>query len=230
VTRASIFACRDARGREWQLGPLPPDRGRLTLIGWSQPAETRDAGVPEDVALVLARGLTSVARVTFPSSLVSPIATSMMTVWSPLDGDLVRVLTAKGFGGRIVAKLRGTPPHIALTSTRRPETARRLFDDGAIPWWLQGQVVLLSEPDAPPPDIDEESLLGLFGEEWARRAVSLAPAGVAGVVRPGVDGDVAGLLTLAEPFEQVVLAALERETQLAGFDWEQLLESEFALR
>jgi hypothetical protein len=227
VTRTSIFACRAARGRQWQLGPLPPARGRLTLIGWSQPAGGRDAGVPEEVARVLARALTSVARVTFPSSLESPAAT---TVWSPLDNDMFRVLTGKGFGGRIMAKLKGTPPHIALMSTRRPETARRLFDDAGFPWWLQGQVVLLSEPDAPPPEIDGETLLSLFGEEWTTRAASLAPAGVEGFVRPGVDGDVAGLLTLADPFEQVVLAALERETQLAGFDWEQLLESEFALR
>jgi hypothetical protein len=230
VTRASIFACRDPRGREWQLGPLPPGRGRLTLIGWSQPAETRDAGVPENVARVLARALTSVARVTFPSSLVSPIATSMTTVWSPLDGDLIRVLTAKGFGGRIVAKLRGTPPHIALMSTRRPETASRLFDDGAFPWWLQGQVVLLSEPDAPPPDIDEESLLALFGEEWTGRAASLAPAGVQGVVRPGVDGDVAGLVSLNDVFQEAVLTALETETRLAGFEWALLMEEAFALR
>jgi hypothetical protein len=229
VTGTSVFACRDARGGQWQLGPLPPVRGRLTLIGWSQPAEQHDAGVPEEVARVLARALTSVARVTFPCSIVSPVATSA-TVWSTQDEDLIRVLTAKGFGGRIAAKLRGTPPRITLMSTRRPETARRLFDDAGFPWWLQGQVVLLSEPDAPPPEIDEESLLALFGEEWTGHAASLAPAGVEGVVRPGVDGDVAGLLSLNDGFEEAVLGALETETRLAGFEWALLTEQAFALR
>jgi hypothetical protein len=224
VTRTSIFACRDARGPHWQLGPLPPAEGRFTLIGWSQPAEQRDAGVPEEVAHVLARALTSVARVTFPCSFVNTLATS---VWSPLDDDLIRVLTGKGFGGRIVARLRGTPPDTTLMSTRRPEKATRLFDDAGFPWWLEGQLVLLSGPDAPPPDIDEETLLALFGEEWTKHAASLDAVGVEGIVRPGVDGDVAGLLSIADAFEQVVLAALESETRRAGFDWEVLPEKVF---
>jgi hypothetical protein len=227
VTRTSIFACRDARGLHWQLGALPPANGRLTLIGWSEAGDTPDGGVPDEVARVLARALTSVARVTFPCSSVNPVATG---VWSPLDDDLIRGLTGKGLGGRIVAKLRGNPADIALMSTRRPETAMRLFDDAGFPWWLQGQVVLLSEPGAPPPEIDEESLLALFGEEWTTHAASLAPVGIEGILRPGVDGDVAGLLTLTDAFEQVVLGALERETRRAEFDWALLPEKAFALR
>jgi hypothetical protein len=230
VTDTSIFACRDARGGQWQLGPLPPARGRLTLIGWSQPAEQRDAGVPEAVARVLARALTSIARVTFPCSLVSPIATSATTVWSPQGEDLIRVLTAKGFGGRVAATLRGTPPQIPLMSTRRAETASRLFDDAGFPWWLQGQVALLSPPDVLPPEIDEKSLLALFGDEWTGDAASLAPAGVEGIVRPGVDGDVAGLLSLTGGFEEAALGALETETRRAGFEWALLTEQAFMLR
>jgi hypothetical protein len=227
VTRTSIFACRDARGLHWQLGALPPANGRLTLIGWKEAGGGPDAGVPAEVATVLARALTSVARVTFPCSSVNPVATG---VWSPLDDDLIRGLTGKGLGGRIVAKLRGNPADIPLMSTRRPETAMRLFDDVRFPWWLQGQVVLLSEPDARPPEIDEESLLALFGEEWMKHAASLAPVGIEGILRPGVDGDVAGLLTLTDAFDQVVLAALERETRRAELDWALLPEKAFALR
>jgi hypothetical protein len=224
VTRTSIFACRDARGLHWQLGALPPAKGRLTLIGWKEAGDRPEAGVPAEVATVLARALTSVARVTFPSASVKAVAAG---AWSPLDDDLIRLLTGKGFGGRIVAKLKGTPAEIPLMSTRRPETAMRLFDDAGFPWWLQGQVVLLSEPDAPPPEIDEGSLLTLFGEEWTERATSLAPVGIEGIVRPGVDGDVAGLLTLTDAFDQVVVAALERETRRAEFDWALLAEETF---
>jgi len=198
----------------------------LTLITWSQAPEGHDAGVPEEVARVLARALTSVARVTFPCSSVKPVATSG---WSPMDDDLIRVLTGKGFGERIVARLKGKPRDITLTSTRRPETAMRLFDDPGFPWWMQGQVALLSGLDAPPPDIDEETLLALFEEDWTRRAASLAP-GMEAILRPGVDGDVAGLLSLTDGFEQVVLAALESETRRVGFDWALLPEEAFALR
>jgi len=227
VTQTSIFACRDARGAQWQLGPLPAATGRLTLIGWKQTPEPHDAGVPEEVAHVLARALTSVARVTFPCSSVKPVATSG---WSPVDGDLVRLLTGKGIGERIVASLKGKPPDITLISTRQPETALRLFDDPSFPWWLQGQVVLLSQPDAPPPDIDEEALLALFGENWTQNAASLAPVGIGGILRPGVDGDVAGLLSLTDAFDQAVFAALESETRRAGFNWALTSEEAFALR
>jgi hypothetical protein len=46
-------------------------------------------------------------------------------------------------------------------------------------------------------------------------------------LRPGVDGDVAGLLSLTDAIEQAVLAALESETRHAGFDWELLPEDAF---
>jgi hypothetical protein len=199
----------------------------MTLLGWRQPAEPREAGVPEEVAGVLARALSSVARVTFPASFGGPAASN---VWSPMDGDLVRVLTAKGIGGRIAAKLRGTPADLTVISTRRPETVTRLFDDAAFPWWLQGQVVLLSVADAPPPEIDEDSLLSLFGEDWTQQAASVVHLGVEGILRPGVDGDVAGMLTFADAFDQAALNALEKETRLAGFDWEVVREEEFELR
>lgn len=199
----------------------------MTLIGWNQSPEPRDDGIPEQVALVLARALTSVARVTFPFSFVQSAETSR---WSPLDDDLIRALTAKGFGARFVAKWKGTPSDITLMSTRRLETAMRLFDDAGFPWWLQGQVVLLSEPDSPPPDINEEALIALFEDGWTNHAASLARVAIEGIVRPGVDGDVAGLLSLTDSFEQVVLAALELETRNAGFEWVELSEEAFAIR
>ena len=227
MTHTSIFACRDPRGPHWQLGPLPPATGRLTLLGWSQTPESVDAGVPDEVAGALARALTSIARVTFPSSAATDGATR---AWSPAGDDLVQALGGKGFGERVVAKLRGRPPNVALMSTRRPETAMRLFDDASFPWWMQGQVVLLSGLDAPPPDIDEDALLALFGEDWTTRAASVAAAGIKAIMRPGVDGDVAGLLSLRDEFEQTVLDTLERETRLAGFNWALLPEEGFALR
>jgi hypothetical protein len=227
VTRTSIYACRDARGSRWQLGPIPPARGRLTLVGWRQPVEPADAGVPAEVSAVLARALTSIARVTFPTSIVNPRATG---VWSPLDGDVIRLVDHDGIGGRVLAKVRGTPAGIALLSTRRPDTAIRLFDDAGCPWWLQRQVVLLTDPDAAPPDIDSATLLALLGDGWSTKATPLAAAGVRGIMRPGVDGDVAGLLALTDAFDESVLTALARETGLAGVDWAVLPETAFALR
>lgn len=195
------------------------------LIGWRQIPEPRDAGVPEEVAGVLAQAFTSVARVTFPSSVANPSVTG---VWSPSGDDLSRVLPSRSFTERIRESLQGMAPDIMLTSTRRPERVMHLFDDAAYPWWLQGQVVLLSGPEAAPPDINREMLLALYRDDWATGAAHLAPAGIKAVFRPGVDGDVAGLFSLSEAFEHALIATLESKTRVAGFDWALLRETEFA--
>jgi hypothetical protein len=104
---------------------------------------------------------------------------------------------------------------------------RALFKEAGFPWWLQGQVALLSEPEAPPPDVAAEALLALIDDDWASRIGALVGEGVMGVVRPGVDGDVAGVLSMTAAFEQNLLAALEREAVEAGFSWAVLSEEEF---
>jgi hypothetical protein len=186
VTAASIRACRDARAAHWQLGPLPPDHGHLTLVAWTAGAESVDGGVPGEIAGVLARSWTSIARVTFPSSLTG--ATT-------------------------------------IVSTSDPGTVLHAFDDPAFPWWMQGQVLLLSEADRDPPAVGEPDLRALLDEDWARRAAALQPGGVHAVVRPGVDGDVAGILALSDPFDGRMMENLEREARLAGLAWSLVSES-----
>jgi hypothetical protein len=216
VTPRSILACRDARAAHWQLGPLPPARARLTLVGWTRSGDEQDGGLPEEVGRVLASALASVARVTFPSSRTN---TTVTRVWSSFDGGLIRELNGPGVVKGLVAKMRGTPVDAALVSTRQPDVAMRAFDDAGFPWWLQGQAILLSKPDADPPDVDEPTLLALFEDDWAERAAGLAAIEVQGVVRPGVDGAVAGMLALREDLDRSLLDALERETRLAGLTW-----------
>jgi hypothetical protein len=225
VTESAIFVCRDPRGAHWQLGALPTTESHMTLIGWRQVPAPNDAGVPDDVAAILARALTSVGRLTFPSSSYfgAPCGEG-----SPPAGDLVRSLGYGGLVERIRNAVGHVPATIALLSTRRPESAARAFDDEGFPWWLQGQVVVLSSPEAAPPDIDRVTVLSLLTDDWSKRAANLAPAGIAGVMRPGVDGDVAGLLSLTVAFETALLAALEKETSRAGFDWAVLEEDAFS--
>jgi hypothetical protein len=222
----SLFACRNPLGPQWQLGPLPPARGRVALIGWSEEPPRQDGGVPQHLARVLARAFTSIARATFPSS---AILASASDVWSAANGDGVRRLAVKSVRGRIAARLRGAPPEMMLVSTRQPQSLMRVFDDEGFPWWMQGQVILLSRPDAPPPAVDERVLLASFDDDWTMNVAALGPS-VDAVVRPGVDGDVAGLWSLAETFEQTVLVALENEARAAGFSWAIVSEEEFAAK
>ena len=218
MTTSALFVCRDPHGAHWRLGPLPAAAGRVTLIGWSTVPASPDAGVPEAVASVLARALTAVARVTFPSS--DPAG--------PQDGDSAPGQDRYGWAGRLGKALGWGAAGGAPWSTRRPETARRLFDDAGYPWWLQGQVALLSAPDAPPPEIDAPGLLGLLADDWAVQAAALTVPDLRGVLRPGVDGDLAGLLSLGHDFEPVFLAALEAKARSSGFGWSLLTERAFA--
>ena len=218
----SILACRDARATAWQLGPLPPDRGCLTLLAWRLNEDPHEGGVPSEVAQVLARSWTAIARITFLSSIVAAQSTSR---WSPSDGGMVRPIEAEGVLARTLARARGTAAGGTLVSTRSPAVAVQLFEDAGFPWWLQGQAVLLSDPDANPPDVDGPTVLTLLEDDWATRAAALATTGVHAVVRPGVDGDVAGLLALNDAFDAKLLESLEREARGAGFAWDVVAEA-----
>jgi hypothetical protein len=195
----------------------------MTLIGWKQEPDPIDGGIPRGLGAVLARALASVTRVTFPSSVLHPTAADG---WSRSGGDDVRRLNAPA-AARVASLLKRTPGHVLLVSTRNPDTVMHAFEDPAYPWWMQGQVLLLSSPNAPPPGIERNQLLALFEDDWARHAHALALSGIVAVVRPGVDGDVAGLLSVSPEFNDIVLQALEHEARLASFEWSVLTEEAF---
>ncbi len=104
-----------------------------------------------------------------------------------------------------------------------------LFDSGAFPWSLQGQVVLLSSADVAPPDIHGVTLRDLVSDDWSRHATRLRDAGVLAVLRPGVDGAVAGVLSLDVAFETAWLRALDEQARRAGFTCEITTEEQFWL-
>lgn len=226
MTRTAIFICHDARDAGWELGDLPATGGAIVLIGWRQIPEPVDCGVPNDIAAVMARALTCAARITFLSTEID----APSNVWSPRGEDFVRAVGKDGIAGRIQNLIDHIPRHAALVSTRHPETVRRLFDDGGFPWWLRGQAVLLSDPQAALPDLDWTLLLSLLSDEWSTRTADFPIAGIVGLIRPGVDGCVAGFLSLTTSFEAVMLAALERESLQAGFGWAVLSEGAFRER
>jgi hypothetical protein len=206
MTRTSLFACLEPRRSEWQLGALPPATGRMMLVGWKKDPEPVDGGVPEDVAPVLARAFTSMGRITFLSSAVHASTGSGWWPWKRAPGPT------------------------DLTSTTDPQTLMQAFDDATHPWSMQGQVLLISTSEDASPGIDRKQLLAVLENEWSGTANQLSSLGVIGVVRPGVDGDLAGLLTLTADARDSSLAALERETRRASFDWSVLSEEAFAER
>jgi hypothetical protein len=218
----TLYACRDPRGDQWQLGPLPPAAGTFLLLGWRDTPPDVDDGVSETVAQVLASALTAIARVTFLSSKIPASATPG---WTAHGADLVRVLHA-GAMERLSAFFHRWPADMALVSTRSASSAAALFDDPGFPWWMQGQLALLSDAAAAPPDVDRATLLAMLQSDWTQHAVHPRHAGVSAVIRPGVDGDVAGVLCLETGLEERLLAALEAASRDARCEWRVVTEEE----
>lgn len=190
--------------------------GRWTLVGWSESPPAADGGLPPALAALWTRALATTARTTF---LCSVLGVPRSADWTTFDGDMVRSADAGGRIARAWARLSGAPQQVALVSTRRERTLANLFTDAGFPWWLQAQVALLSAPDSPPPRIDVASVLALLELDGLRGAQSLRPLGIQAVLRPGVDGDVAGLLGLDGDLDTRLIESLESQARRAGVDW-----------
>lgn len=224
----SIHVCDDPVAAHWQLGKLPARSGRLILVGWHHAIDPAEAIVPPSLVRAMASAMTSVARVTFFSSEHSAEQQRLArSEWSHVEGDDVRAIPADGWRDRARAMLGGMPATIVQLSTVRAHVAERFFDDADYPLWLRAQVALLSAPASPPPVVDRKTLLALIDEDWTGRAGLLADQGVLGILRPGVDGDMLGFLSLDDAFGAAFVEAMAVAIQSAGFDWTNVGEADF---
>jgi hypothetical protein len=223
MTKGTLLACLDASSPRWELGHLPSPAGPMALFGWTLNPPSVDGGMPALVIGVFARAICSLTRITYPASVASP---GQSGVWHALDGDYVaRVqLPMRAKLGLIFRAL--SARDCVLRSTRNPASAIGLFDDPRYPWWLRGQFALLSPADAPAPPIDGDFLLRALSDDWAADAEIMSRAGVCGILRAGVDGDVAGLLVTDPQLSAQLLDAFAREATAAGLAWRLVGEDE----
>jgi len=227
LTRRGFFVCENPRKPGWELEPLAPEGFRL--LGWRQSREDEiDAGVGDELASIFARALTRVALVTFPRS-TDPQAETPVSFTSE---DRIQILRPTGWRERLrviashspVALSERLPFRLLLVSTRRSDVVKTLFDGAA--WSMQAQAILLGTPDAPAPTMDWRAYMSLQEHPVSRDA--LASLGLAAIVLPGVDGDVAGLTATTAEFERQVLSSIEHEAVRSGFEWRVLPEDSFA--
>ena len=200
-----------------QLGTPPDPAVRSALIAWESTPEPVDAGVPGPVAHVLAAGLAEAGRVAFLRS-TAPFAGS--TDWTAVGADSVRDAGAPGVLARLAQAAHAAPARFALVATREPATIVASFEDPGFPWWLQGQVLLLSDPRAGPPDITPERARACCGEGAWAHVDALRAAGIVVLARPGVDGAVIGVHALVPSRLAGVLEALSRAAGVAGAGWD----------
>ncbi|WP_299478685.1 hypothetical protein [uncultured Roseibium sp.] len=199
------------RSEIWQLGSWQPGG---FLIGWSG-FPSREAGVPETVKSVLAEALTSNSAVTF-------LGGTRNAGTKGADS-----ISANGLIDRLRSRLhrRTTPQRII---TRDPRMVRNAFDDPEAPWWYQGQVIIGMPPDGTPIEITSKQLHALMSDDWC--SATLAISGVTWTLRPGVDGDVAGVCPRDEEVSRDLHAALEQASREADLAIEILEEEIFRSR
>jgi hypothetical protein len=220
-----LFITHDAPGPQWQLGSPSSQLGAFALIGWS--FDDTEGGVPERVVNVLARSLAAFGRVTFACSAISaPDAPG----WQMQGGDFVIRYRIRSFLGRIAAQFfPRAPVDFTLLSTIAEEAVRRLFNDAQYAWWSQGQFALISPDGASAPDFDRTGFdpATLFEREWPESFGSLQPLGVQAILRPGVDGDVAGLLCASGEVRDRFETILSRCAEEFGMSVQYVSEAQF---
>ena len=221
----SLFITHDTPGPQWQLGSLSPTLGTFALIGWS--SDGLEGGAPEQVVNVLARSLAAFGRVTFACSTISVADTPG---WQMQGSDFVSRYRTRSVLGRMAARFSARAPvDLVLLSTMTEQAVRLLFDDAGYPWWNQSQFVLLSPAGASPPDFDKIAFnpATLSEGEWSEGFGNLQPLGVQAIVRPGVDGDVAGLLYASSEARDRFEAILSRSADEFGMSLQYVNEAEF---
>ncbi len=216
-----LFITHDPPGTHWQLDAPPPSAGAFVLIGWS--GEADGGGVPAPVADVLALTLAACGRMTFACSTAAAAHTPG---WQALGRDFVARIRARSALGRILARLSGrAPADLVLLSTTEASTVRHLFDDGSYPRHAQAQVVLLSPADAPPPVYEAIASHPAALFSWLGGAEGLSRAGVQAMLRPGVDGDVAGLFCASREVREIFEMALSGPAQARGMPLQYVSEA-----
>jgi hypothetical protein len=211
-----FLLCKNPEPTKWQL--TSPLKGDLWMLGWRiLPEYEIEGGVPDEIAEILAKALTSTALVTFPT------VESVGAI-----GDCVRRIDA-GFIGSLEAAFSGTPGAFNLISTTNPETAKSLFDAGYFPWYMQGQIILLSPLGSQPPALDRKTLFSVMDSNLRTDFKMLSSIGIQAMIYPGVDGDLVGIVAASLAFEKEILGAIESEAVRSGFSWQVVDEEYFEL-
>ena len=108
---------------------------------------------------------------------------------------------------------------LCLTSTVEVEEAARLFDFSG--WHQAAQLVLLSEPGAPAPTIDDRLVARLAcDKDWSLLGSLPAADRIMGAATAGVDGALMGIITLGGTAEAALSDTLTARLDAHGLPWQ----------
>ena len=210
-----ILVCTSARLPQWQLAGYIGTSTSL-LLGWHQAIRPVDGGVPAEVARVISNALCRGVRISYLCGDLEEIETHSKEFCT------IQPIAESGLIARFIAHWSGVPLNAAIVSTNNPKVALHLFDASYFSWVLQGQSVFLSALSDPVPDLKK-------GQTKYENAPmdALNDYSLVGMMRPGVDGDVAGILFRSVQDRANFLTALQEEAESSGMQFKHCDESEF---
>ena len=133
----------------------------------------------------------------------------------------------RGIGAHLKTALGNEPSTFWAVTTSEPEIACELFDDPGFPWWLQGQSALITRGESLP-ELDRAMLLAATDPAFTVTQAALSELGAVALVRPGVDGDVAGIVSTSGDVEAEIVSSLEAAAFEARMGWLLVDEESFA--
>lgn len=212
----AILVTREPRSSRWELPASAT--GHLVMVGWHLVERPIDGGMPPVVARLLVRGLTRSFWVSYFDAL-EPASSTPAHV-----GRLV----VSGLRARLGAMAQRLPGTVFQVSTRAPATAERAFDASLFSWPMLGQVLLLSAVERSPRTLSWAEMWFLTERSAVIAAADLTALDIQAALFPGVDGDVAAIVSSTGEVEAKILADVHSEAEAAGFCWRVLSENEFA--
>lgn len=216
-----ILVCTSARLPQWQLAGYI-DTSTSVLLGWHQATMSVDGGVPAEVAKVISNALCRGTRISYLCGDLEQIIETHSREFCS-----IQTITESGLIARFIAYWSGVPPNAAIVSTNNPKVALHLFDTSYFSWVLQGQSVFLSDLSVPVPDL--KKVVSKTGQRKYENAPmdALNDYSLVGMMRPGVDGDVTGILFRSVQDRANFLTSLQEEAGSSGMQFKHCDESEF---
>jgi len=198
------------------LKPEVPAGAQGAMVGWVRDAAPIDDGIPETVALVIARALTSRYNLTF-----SDPNNGGSDQWEKHGTYATRFLKPNG-----IQRLNPYAGY-SLTTTSDPDTAVRLFDTDESLWVQQLQVAFLSPRLCQPPDITFQDLHQFLRSRSLDCGHLQSQFASIGLLTPGPDGDFAQVILCQPSAMNELKQSLQLESGAAGLHFAEVSGLEF---
>lgn len=213
----SLLVSTSSQSAQWQLAGILGTSTSL-LCGWQQIPPSVEGGIPNEVAEVISNSMCRDARVSF----LFNDADDMAKAHSKEKYSIQPIAISS-----IKAMWSGIPSRAVVVSSNDPKVVNSLFDASYFNWALQGQIVFLSGLSEPVPNL-KDALSKASQKKYEDAPLdAIHDYSLVGIMRPGVDGDVAGFLFRSVAHKESFLKVLREEAESNGMQFKICNEAEF---